>query len=169
MNIIGHWILTLEIVLWSFGSPSGLHLPEWKLPWECESSLLHIPSHFLTLPGVCDVTPELLLGPHPCDLFALTLRLLFGSQTCNPFALVVSPKLRLRQLDPMTLNKVGIVYKYCFRVLIPFFHSCIQMSKSFVLTYVNTFSWQVTKSKCLHLIFVITIFYSFNYIQYGHF
>jgi hypothetical protein len=38
------------------------------------------PSHFLTPPGVCDVTPELPLGPHPC----------------NPFALVVSPKLRLR-------------------------------------------------------------------------
>jgi len=39
------------------------------------------PSHFLTLPGVCDVTPKLPLGPHPC----------------NPFALVVSPKLGLRQ------------------------------------------------------------------------
>jgi hypothetical protein len=38
------------------------------------------PSHFLTLPGVCDVTPWLPLGPQPC----------------NPFALVASPRLRLR-------------------------------------------------------------------------
>jgi hypothetical protein len=39
-----------------------------------------IPSHFPTLPGVCDVTPGLPLGPHPC----------------NPFVLVASPKLGLR-------------------------------------------------------------------------
>jgi hypothetical protein len=39
------------------------------------------PSHFPTLPGVPDVTPSLPFGPHPC----------------NPFALVASPKLRLRQ------------------------------------------------------------------------
>jgi hypothetical protein len=41
------------------------------------------PSHFSTLPGVCDVTPEFSFGPHPC----------------NPLALVTSPKLRLRHLD----------------------------------------------------------------------
>jgi hypothetical protein len=40
------------------------------------------PSHFLTLPGVCDVIPKLPFGSHPC----------------NPFALVASPKLGLRQL-----------------------------------------------------------------------
>jgi len=40
------------------------------------------PSHFPTLLGVCDVTPELSLGPQPC----------------NPFALVMSPKLRLRHM-----------------------------------------------------------------------
>jgi hypothetical protein len=39
------------------------------------------PSHFPTLPGVCDVIFGLPLGPHPC----------------NPFALVASPKLGLRQ------------------------------------------------------------------------
>jgi len=38
------------------------------------------PSHFPTLLGVCDVTPELSLGLDPC----------------NPFALVVSPKLGLQ-------------------------------------------------------------------------
>jgi len=40
------------------------------------------PSHFPTLPRVCDVTPGLPLGPHPC----------------NPFALVASPKLKLQHL-----------------------------------------------------------------------
>ncbi len=39
------------------------------------------PSHFPTLPKVCDVTPGLPLGPH----------------SCNPFALVASPKLGLWQ------------------------------------------------------------------------
>jgi hypothetical protein len=39
------------------------------------------PSHFPTFPGVPDETPGLPFGPHPC----------------NPFALVVSPKLGLRQ------------------------------------------------------------------------
>jgi hypothetical protein len=43
------------------------------------------PSHFLTLPGVCDVTPGLPLGLH----------------LCNPFALVASPKLGLRHSPPL--------------------------------------------------------------------
>ncbi len=72
------------------------HLPKWELPWECEGSLPHTPSHFLTLSGVCDVIPGLLLGPHPCDLFALTLGLPLDPQPCNPFALVASPKLGLQ-------------------------------------------------------------------------
>jgi hypothetical protein len=55
------------------------------------------PSHFLTLPGVCDMTPRLLFGPHPCDLFALIPGLPLGPQPCNPFTLVASPKLGLRQ------------------------------------------------------------------------
>jgi len=78
-NATRHWILTPEIALWSFGSPLGLHLPKWELPWECEGSLLHTPSHFLTFPGVCDVTPGLIFDPHPC----------------KPFALVASPRLGL--------------------------------------------------------------------------
>jgi hypothetical protein len=45
------------------------------------------PSHFPTLPGICDVTPGLLLGPHPC----------------NPFALVASPKLGLWQTTFTTI------------------------------------------------------------------
>jgi len=96
-NVTSHWGLTPEIALWSFGSPPGLHLPKWELPWECEGSLPHTPSHFLTLLGVCDVTPGLFLGPHPCNLFAFTPGLLLGSQRCNPFALIASPKLGLRQ------------------------------------------------------------------------
>jgi len=66
------------------------------LPWECEGSLPHTPSHFFTLLGVCDVIPGLRLGTHPCDLFALTLGLPFGPQHYNPFALVASPELGLR-------------------------------------------------------------------------
>jgi hypothetical protein len=95
-NATSHWVLTPEIILWSFGSPPGLHLPKWELPWECEGSLPHTPSHFLTLMGICDVIPGLLLGPHLCNLFVLTLGLPLGLQPCNPFALFVSPKLGLR-------------------------------------------------------------------------
>jgi hypothetical protein len=57
----------------STGTPSpqvGVALGVWRLT----------PSHFLTLPGVCDVTPGLHLaltpglpfGPHSCNAFALT-------------------------------------------------------------------------------------------------
>jgi len=42
-----------------FRKSTGLHLPKWELPWECECSFPHTPSHFLALPGVCDVTPGL--------------------------------------------------------------------------------------------------------------
>jgi len=45
-------------------------------------------SHFLTLSGVCGVTPRLFLGPQPC----------------NPFVLVVSPRLRLWQKEPKKKN-----------------------------------------------------------------
>jgi len=47
------------------------------------------PSHFPTLPGVCDVTPGLSLGLHPC----------------NPFALVASPKLGLRHHGRLWIHK----------------------------------------------------------------
>jgi hypothetical protein len=58
----------------STGTPSpkvGVALGVWEF----------IPSHFLTFPGVCDVTPGLPLGPQPC----------------NPFALIASPRLGLQQ------------------------------------------------------------------------
>jgi hypothetical protein len=68
------WIHSLKF--WkSIGTPSpkvGVALGVWRF----------IPSHFPTLPGVCDVTPGLSLGLHPC----------------NPLALVASPKLGLRHL-----------------------------------------------------------------------
>jgi hypothetical protein len=48
-----------------------------------------IPSHFPTLPGVCDVTPGLPLGPQPYNLFAS----------------VVSPRLGLRQLSHILVVK----------------------------------------------------------------
>jgi len=51
-----------------------------------------IPSHFLTLPGVCDVTPGLPLGPH----------------FYNPFALVTSPKLGLQHsMTTVTMDSVA--------------------------------------------------------------
>jgi len=92
-NTTSHWVLTPEITLWSFGNPPRLHLPKWELPWECEGSLFHTPSHFLTLLGICDVIPGLFLALIPRLPLALTHGLPLGPQPCNPFALVVSPKL----------------------------------------------------------------------------
>jgi len=40
-NSSSHWVLTLAIALWTFGSPSELQLPKWKLLWECEGSFPH--------------------------------------------------------------------------------------------------------------------------------
>ncbi len=44
------WVLTPEITLWRFRSPSGLQLPKWELTWECGGSFLHILPHSHT-PG----------------------------------------------------------------------------------------------------------------------
>jgi hypothetical protein len=104
-----HGVLTPEIVLLSFGSPLGLHLPKWELPWECEGSLPHTPLCFLTLLGACDVTPGLLLALSPglplALIFglphALILGLPLGPQPCNPFSLVASTKLGLRHSPPL--------------------------------------------------------------------
>jgi len=65
------------------------------LPWECEGSFPHIPSHFLAFPGICDVTLGLLLGPHLCGLFALTPGLLFGPQPYKLFCLGREPKAKV--------------------------------------------------------------------------
>ncbi len=46
-----------------FENPSGLQLPKWELPWECE----FIPSHFLTFPGAWNVTPGFLLARPPAS------------------------------------------------------------------------------------------------------
>jgi hypothetical protein len=63
------------------------------------------PSHFLTLPGVCDVTPGLLL--------ALTPGLPLSLQPCNHFALVASPKLRL-QHSRFLQSKVATRHVVCY-------------------------------------------------------
>jgi hypothetical protein len=66
----------------STGTPSskvGIALGVWGF----------IPSHFPTLPGVCDVTPGLPLGPQPYNLFAS----------------VVNPRLGLRQLSRILVVK----------------------------------------------------------------
>jgi hypothetical protein len=52
----------------STGTPSpkvGVALGTWVFT-------PHTPSHFLTFPGVCDVTPSFPFGSHPCNAFALT-------------------------------------------------------------------------------------------------
>jgi len=90
-NATSHWFLTLAIALWSFGSPPGLHLPKWELPWECEGSLPHTPSHFLTLRGVCDVTLGLLLALIP----GLPS---FRPVTLQPLCLSREPKARVATL-----------------------------------------------------------------------
>jgi hypothetical protein len=47
--------LAPTIALWAFRSPSGLQLPKWKFPWECEClfphTLLHSREHATWLPG----------------------------------------------------------------------------------------------------------------------
>ncbi len=94
-NATIHQVLTPVIALKSFGSPPRLHLPKWE-PWECEGSFLHTPSHFLTLPGVCDVTPGLLLGPHSCNAFVLTPGLPSSwPGTLQPLCLDREPKARV--------------------------------------------------------------------------
>jgi hypothetical protein len=54
----------------------GTQLPTWEFTWECEGSFPHTLLHSR---GHENVTPELSFGSHPC----------------NPFALVMSPRLRL--------------------------------------------------------------------------
>jgi len=83
-NSSRHWVLTLVISLWTFGSPSGLQLPTWEFTWECEVSFPHILLHFQ---GHENATPGLSIGPHPC----------------KPFALVVSPSLGLRHFGTVML------------------------------------------------------------------
>jgi hypothetical protein len=75
-NFSTQWILTPVIALWKFRSPSGLQLPKWEL---IGSSFLHFP----TLLGAQNVTPNLHSQPAPLQAFAL----------------VISPRLRLRQLN----------------------------------------------------------------------
>jgi len=55
----------------STGTPSpkvGVALGVWRFT----------PSHFLTLPWVCDVTPGLPFGPHPCNPFAFVATPFWG-------------------------------------------------------------------------------------------
>jgi hypothetical protein len=58
--------------------PSNRSMKFWKSIWTPSPKVgvaLGVwgftPSHFLTFPGVCDVTPRLPLGPQPCNPFCL--------------------------------------------------------------------------------------------------
>jgi hypothetical protein len=53
------------------------------------------PSHFLTLPGVCDVTPGLPLALTPGHPLGLTPGLPFGPHPCNSLCLGREPKARV--------------------------------------------------------------------------
>jgi hypothetical protein len=58
------------------------------------------PSHFLTLLGVYDVTPQLPLGPQPCNVFALTFELPSSwPTTLQPLCLGREPKARVAIVD----------------------------------------------------------------------
>jgi hypothetical protein len=83
-NATRHWGLTPAIALWNFESPPGLHLSKWELLWECEGSFPHTPSHFLTLSGVCGMTPGLLLALIPGLLFALLLGFFLARNLTTP-------------------------------------------------------------------------------------
>jgi hypothetical protein len=56
------------------------------------------------------VTPGLLLVPHPCDFFALTLGLPLGPHLCKPFCFGHEPKSRVATLSPTYQNE-GVVLK----------------------------------------------------------
>jgi hypothetical protein len=128
LQIVGNWWWSLRISNFdpynrslkfreSTGTPSpqvGIALRVWGF----------IPSHFLTLPGVCDVTPGLpltLTPGHPLGLtpglplsltlglpfgltpglpFGLTPRLSFGPHLCNSLCLGREPKARVVTLSP---------------------------------------------------------------------
>jgi hypothetical protein len=66
-----HWVLTLAIILWRFGSPLRFQIPKWKFPWECEGSFPHTFLH-----SRASSWPTIL----------------------QTLALVVSPRLRFRHL-----------------------------------------------------------------------
>jgi len=94
-------------------------------------TLLHIPSHFLTLPGVCDVTFRLPLGLQPCNAFALTLGLPSSwPTTLQPLCLGREPKAKVPTLEQLlkafpecfvsdaidTLNALAVPLPKCCRI-----------------------------------------------------
>jgi len=121
------------------------------------------PSHFLTLPGVCDVTPGLPLGPHPC----------------NPFALVASPKLRLWHFQlhyAIMFNSFNEQIPYTF-FLLPLFNP-FSFNQFFLLEhllfwlltvggnssyYIN---WHVVSFKWFRCCNIITNKFSFEHVLY---
>jgi hypothetical protein len=59
-NFSIQWVLTFQLALWKFGSPSKLQLPKWESTWECVGSFPH--SH---IPKNVNVTPRLHSRPTP--------------------------------------------------------------------------------------------------------
>jgi hypothetical protein len=120
MNATSHWVLTPKIALWSFESPSRLHLPKvgvalgvWRFT----------PSYFLTFfytPGSMWCDSQASSWPAPLRPLCLDSWLPFGSQLCNPFALVVSPKLGLRQVCYFIY--ASIYMRFCVWILFKIYY-----------------------------------------------
>jgi hypothetical protein len=69
------WVLTLVIVLWTFGSRVGFQLPKWEFLWECEGLFPHTLLHSRASLLACNLaTPY--LGRKPKAKVATNL--LFG-------------------------------------------------------------------------------------------
>jgi hypothetical protein len=106
-NSSNHWVLTPVIALWKFENPPGLHLPKWELSWECEGSFPHTFLHSWECEGSF---PHTFLHSWECEgSFPHTFLhswkhvvwlpgFLLACNLTSPFALIVSPRLRLRHL-----------------------------------------------------------------------
>jgi hypothetical protein len=67
-NSSSHWVLTLAITFWTFGSSLGLQLPTWEFIWECEGSFPHTLLHSRRHENA---TLRFSLCSHPCKPLCL--------------------------------------------------------------------------------------------------
>jgi len=104
------------------------------------------PSHFPTLPGVCDVTPRLSFSPHPC----------------NPFTLVASPKLGLWQswftilhIFEIRFNVANFACQSWFFSIIINYYKWNRATK-IILLFLN--AWHMKKIKTFIFLLYCTMF-----------
>ncbi len=131
-----------------FWESTGTPSPKVELPWECECSFPHTPSHFLTLLGVCDVTPRLPLGPHPCNAFALTPGLPSSwPATLQPLCLGREPKARVMTMGLLKKRTACFFCQICFFIWMNF----------------GTIFFATCYNKCLYLFKYMTCFFLFHF------